>query len=427
MRKLMFRSPLSLLATLLLVACGQAPRAPGSAEWLAAWGSAQLAQAPVKAEAVPPVWQQPLRDVSLRQIVRTTVAGTTLRVRVSNLFGQEPLQLSAASVALVQPGTESGRPLLQAGSLKPLSFQGRRELTVAPGTEVWSDAVALHLPRVADLAVQMHIVSAPAVATVHPGSRISSWALPGNRVDSADWADATARDGWWHLASVDVGGAAAQPVLVATGDSITDGYGVPAGSYQRWTDALTRRLAVQARAASVVNTGIGGNRILQDGLGPRLLARFDRDALARSGVTHVVLLEGVNDLGTSHRQRATTPESRAALLADLQRGLSTLAAQARERSVCLFVATVMPYGGSGYYQPQPENEADRQALNAWIRQPGRFDGVVDFDSVMRDPARPSHLKREVDNDGLHPSLAGYQTMADAFPVEWLDRRCGAPR
>jgi lysophospholipase L1-like esterase len=137
----------------------------------------------------------------------------------------------------------------------------------------------------------------------------------------------------------------------------------------------------------------------------------------------VVLLEGVNDLGTSHRQRATTPESRARLLADLQNGLSTVAAQARERGVCLFVSTVMPYGGSGYYQPQPENEADRQALNSWIRQPGRFDGVVDFDALTRDPARPSHLKREVDDDGLHPSMAGYRAMADAFPVEWLDRRC----
>ena len=209
------------------------------------------------------------------------------------------------------------------------------------------------------------------------------------------------------------------PVATSTG------CGVPVGSYLRWTDALARRLAAQGKAAAVVNTGIGGNRILKDGLGPRLLDRFDRDALARSGVTHVALLEGVNDLGVSHRQRATTPESRAALLADLQQGLTTLASQARERGVCLFVATVMPYAGSGYYQPQPENEADRQALNRWIREPGRFDAVIDFDALTRDAARPAYLKREVDNDGLHPSMAGYQAMADAFPLEWLDRRCPA--
>lgn len=421
---------LGLITALLLAACGQAPRAPARNEWMAAWGSAQLEEPPANvanAANVSAHWQQPLRDVSLRQVVRTTLAGSTMRVRVSNLFGREPLQLGAASVALVQPGTEGGKPQLQAGSLTPLSFAGRRELSLAPGSETWSDPIALPLPRVADVAVQMHVVLGPAVATVHPGSRISSWALPGNRVDATDWDDASARDGWWHLAAVDVSGALPQPVLVATGDSITDGYGVPPGSYQRWTDALTRRLVMQGRAASVVNTGIGGNRILQNGLGPRLLARFDRDALARSGVTHVVLLEGVNDLGTSHRQRTTTPESRATLLADLQRALSTMAAQARERGVCLFVATVMPYGGSGYYQPQPENEADRQTLNTWIRQPARFDGVIDFDALMRDPARPSHLKREVDNDGLHPSMAGYQAMADAFPIEWLDKRCGAVR
>lgn len=407
----------SLAAALALAGCtGLTPRPPASADWVAAWGSAQLAQAPAAGAA-------PLRDVSLRQVVRTTVAGSSLRVRVSNLFGREPLVLGAAGVALLQPGTEGGRPRLRPETLQPLSFDGRQGLSLAPGAEAWSDPVALPLPRVADVAVQLHIVAAPAQATAHPGSRISSWTLPGNQAQVADWHDATARDGWWHLAAVDVAGAVPQPVLVAIGDSITDGYGVPAGSYQRWTDALTRRLAAQQRAAAVVNTGIGGNRILQDGLGPRLLGRFERDALSRSGVTHVMLLEGVNDLGGSHRQRVTTPASRAALLAELQQGLTALAAQARGRGVCLFVGTVMPYGGSGYYQPQPENEADRQALNAWMREPGRFDGVVDFDALARDPARPSHLKRELDNDGLHPSMAGYQAMADAFPVEWLDRRC----
>ncbi|MBW8891151.1 MAG: SGNH/GDSL hydrolase family protein [Burkholderiales bacterium] len=348
-------------------------------------------------------------------------------MRISNLFGREPLQLGAASVARVQPGTQAGRPMLEAGSLRPLSFQGRRELSLAPGTEAWSDPVALALPQLADVAVQMHVAAAPAWATVHPGSRISSWAVAGNQADASDWPDAVPRDGWWQLAAVDVSPRQPQPVLVAIGDSITDGYGVPPGSYLRWTDALARRLAALGRAAAVVNTGIGGNRILQDGLGPSLMSRFDRDALARSGVTHVVLLVGVNDLGVSHRQRVTTPESRAALLAELQKGLATLARQARERGVCLFVSTVMPYGGSGYYQPQVENEADRQSLNTWIRQPGRFDGVVDFDALMRDPVRPSHLKREVDNDGLHPSMAGYQAMADAFPVEWLERRCDQKR
>lgn len=408
----------TLFAALLLAGCASlTSRAPAvDAGWLAAWGSAQLD---------PPAATAPRQDLSLRQVLRTTVAGQAVRVRVSNLFGREPLQLGAASVALVEPASVAGRPLLQAGSLRPLTFQGRRALALAPGAEAWSDPVALAVPRLADLAVQMHVRAAPAQPTGHPGARISSWTVPGDRVDAADWADAAAHDGWWHLAAVDVGGAAPQPVLVAIGDSITDGYGVPAGSYRRWTDALARRLVAQGREAAVVNTGIGGNRLLRDGLGPHVLARFERDVLARSGVTHAVLLAGVNDLGTSHRERATTPESRAALLAQLQAGLGTLRAQAGSRGVCLWVATVPPYGGSGYYQPRPENEADRQALNDWIRHAGGFDAVVDFDALLRDPARPSHLQPAFDHDGLHPSLAGYQAMADAFPVEQLDRPCPA--
>jgi lysophospholipase L1-like esterase len=420
------RRPILLLAALLLASCAT-PSREASPPWLAAWGSAQLDQPPAAPGNVPPPapWQAPLNDVSLRQVVRTTVAGTAMRVRISNLFGQQELVVDAASVALVTPGSESARPTLQAASLRPLRFGGRRELRLAPGAEAWSDPVALAVPRLADVAVQMHLVQSPAHATVHPGSRIQSWALAGNHADRADWSAATPRDGWWHLAALDVQTAQAQPVLVAIGDSITDGYGVQAGSYQRWTDALSRRLVAQGQAASVVNTGIGGNRLLRDGLGPRVLERFERDALARSGTTHAVLLVGVNDLGGSHRQRQTTTESRAALLAEMKAGFSTLQAQARARGVCLFISTVMPYGGSGYYQPAPENETDRQALNDWIRRDAGFDAVVDFDAIMRDPARPSHLRKELDNDGLHPSMAGYQAMADAFPLALLERRCPA--
>ena len=411
---------LLLAAALGLAGCAT-PRDAVPPAWAAAWGSAQLVPAP--AASAPAVWRQPLRDVSLRQIVRPSLAGRTLRVRVSNLFGDEPLVLGAASVARVsalQP-----QPQLEAASLTPLRFGGRRELTVPPHAEVWSDPVELAVPALADLAVQWHVRSGPVAPSAHPGSRIRSWAVAGDRADAADWPQAEGQDGWWQLAAVDVQPARPAPVLVATGDSITDGYGVPSGSYQRWTDALSRRLAALGREVAVVNTGIGGGRLLRDGLGPSLVSRFERDVLARSGVTHAVVLIGVNDLGVSHRGRPTTPESRAALLAELQAGFTDLATRARRQGVCLIGATVMPYGGSGYYAPQPENEALRQVLNAWLREPGRFDALVDFDALMRDAARPSHLRAELDNDGLHPSLAGYRAMAEAFPVALLDRRCAA--
>lgn len=327
-------------AALLLALAGCAgplQRGPGDG-WVAAWGSAMLGQAPPAPAASAP-WQQPMRDVSLRQVVRVDAAGTALRVRISNLFGAEPLLVGAASVARV--AELAPQPRLDAASLRPLSFAGRRELVVAPHAEAWSDPVEIALPRQADVAVQLHLLRGPAVASVHLGSRMRSWAVAGNRVDAAAWPEAVVEEGWWHLAAVDVR-ASPRAVLVATGDSITDGYGVPSGSYQRWTDALSRRLAAQGRDAVVVNTGIGGGRLLRDGLGPSLAARFERDVLARSGVTHAVVLIGVNDLGVSHRGRATTPESRAALLAELQAGFADLARRARARGVCLIGATLMP-------------------------------------------------------------------------------------
>jgi lysophospholipase L1-like esterase len=408
-----------LAAALLLAGCASMPR--GDGHWLAAWGSAQLDQAPPP--NATPVWRQPMRDVSLRQIVRVSVRGQALRVRVSNLFGDEPLVIGAASVALV--GALEPQPALHANTLTPLRFAGRRDVAVPAHAEVWSDPVELALPAlpVVDVAVQLHVQAGPTRASVHPGSRIRSWAVAGNRVGVADWPEAVAQEGWLHLAAVDVRAAKPVPVLVATGDSITDGYGVPSGSYQRWTDALSVRLNAEKREASVINTGIGGGRLLRDGLGPNLVSRFDRDVLERSGATHAVVLIGVNDLGVSHRGKPTTPASRAALLAELKVGFTDLAQRARARGVCLVGSTVMPYSGSGYYSPQAENEADRQALNAWLREPGRFDALVDFDALMRDPARPAWLRADVDNDGLHPSLAGYRVMAEAFPAEVLDRRC----
>lgn len=409
-----------LAAALALSGCGSPPQGPrAGGDWGAVWGGAMLAQ-PATNAGVPP-WRQPMRDVSLRQIVRVGAAGQALRVRVSNLFGDEPLILGAASVARVQ--ALDPQPVLDGATLTPLRFAGRRDVVVPAHAEVWSDPVELALPALADIAVQWHVEAGPAQASVHPGSRIRSWATVGNRAHVADWPDAVAQEGWWHLAAIDVRAAKPRPVLVATGDSITDGYGVPSGSYERWTDALSRRLVAEKRDVSVVNTGIGGGRLLREGLGPSLVSRFDRDVLERTGVTHAFVLIGVNDLGVSHRQKATTPESRAALLAELKAGFTDLARRARARGVCLFVSTVLPYSGSGYYAPQPENEADRVALNAWLREPGRFDALVDFDALMRDPARPSRIRAEVDNDGLHPSLAGYRVMAGAFPLDLLDRRC----
>lgn len=419
------------LAALLLAGCAQLGDADGGAAgqrvWVAGWGSAQLALEPLPAASAPsPAWQEPLRDVSLRQVLRITAAGDALRVRVSNLFGKAPLVLGGGAVSLPVPAGAGpvGPPQSRPETLRPLRFAGQAGLTLAPGAEAWSDPVELPLQRQSELLVDLHLQQGVAPSTAHPGSRIHSWAAPGSRLGAAVWPDAMARIGWWQLAALDVRSRAAPTVLVAIGDSITDGYGVPPGSYQRWPDLLAQRLAGAAREVSVINTGIGGNRLLRDGLGPSVLSRFDRDALARSGATHAVLLIGVNDLGVQRRDGQDSPQARALLLQELQQGLRTVARQARQRGVCLAVSTVLPYGSSGYYKPGPENEADRQALNTWIRGPAEFDAVVDFDALMRDPVHPERLRADLDSgDGLHPSMAGYRAMAEAFPVALLERRC----
>jgi lysophospholipase L1-like esterase len=169
----------------------------------------------------------------------------------------------------------------------------------------------------------------------------------------------------------------------------------------------------------VVNAGIGGGRMLRDGLGPNLVSRFERDVLARPGVSHAIVMIGVNDFGVQHRNREDSPAERARLVADLEQAYRQLVARAHLQGVCVLGATITPYGGSGYYQPDPENEADRLAYNQWIRSAGVVDGVVDFDAALRDPAQPDHLRKALDNDGLHPSTAGYQAMADAVPLEQL--------
>lgn len=403
--------------------------AGGAGDWRAAWGSAQLAMEPLPVASAPSAaWQEPLRDVSLRQVVRVTAAGDAVRVRVSNLLGRSPLVLGGASVALIDVPAAGfdGVPQARPETLRALRFGGYAELTLAPGAEVWSDAVDLAVPRQAELLVDLHVQQGAAPATAHPGSRIRSWAAPGSRLGHPAWPGATPRIGWWHLAALDVRGRTPVPVLVAIGDSITDGYGVPPGTYQRWPDLLAQRLGSVHRPASVINTGIGGNRLLRDGLGPSVLSRFERDALARSGASHAVLLIGVNDLGVLRRYGQDSASARAAMLQDLQQALLALAQQARERGVCLAVSTVLPYGSSGYYKPGADNEADRRALNAWIRGPAGFDAVIDFDQLTRDPAQPERLRADLDSgDGLHPSMAGYRAMAEAFPLPFLDRRCGA--
>jgi lysophospholipase L1-like esterase len=386
----------------------------GSSHWVASWGTAQMQ--PDAKNALPKTsWQ----DATLRQIVRVSLGGTLVRVRISNVFGTAPLVVDAASLAIAAgPGQAEVDP----ASIRPLRFNGGASVMVPAGADFVSDAVELPHAAGADLAVSMHFSAEPAGQTSHPGSRTTSFVVKGNQVLAAHWNEAEKVTHWYQLEDIDVLAPASTHAVVAIGDSITDGYGTTTDGNDRWTDDLATRLRANGMAnLGVVNAGIGGGRLLRDGLGPNLVSRFERDVIGRDGVTHAIVMIGVNDLGSQHRNGEDTPQARQQLLEDMRAGYRQLIERAHAHGICVIGGTVTPYARSGYYKPGPLNEQDRQALNAWIRTPGLFDAVADFDAALRDPAHPDHLQKQYDNDGLHPSLAGYRAMAEAVPLKTLQR------
>lgn len=378
--------------------------------WVGAWASSQMT-----AENEHALPDGAMDDVTLRQVVRLTASGDQIRIRLSNAFGNAPLHI--ASAALTRPVTRNGA-LVDPAALTPLTFAGRESVMVPAGAEFISDPVDFRAEALSHLAIILNVADAPSHLTAHPGARATSRMGPGDQTGAAALSDEATFTRWYLLSGVDVMGPPAAGAIVVLGDSITDGYGVAADTDSRWPDILAERLQADPRTAhlSVLNQGIGGNRVLRDGLGPNALARFERDVLGQTGVTHLILLEGVNDLGVLTRDAPATPDAHAALVADMIAAYAQMTARARERGVTVIGATIMPYGGSDYYHPDAANEADRQAINAWFRTSGNVDALIDFDAIMRDPDRPAHLRPEYDSDGLHPSIDGYRAMGEAVDL-----------
>jgi len=270
-----------------------------------------------------------------------------------------------------------------------------------------------------DLAITIHFETAPAGQTGHPGSRATSYLVHGDMVSAAELPEPKKVEHWYFIAAVEVTAPPKAAAIAALGDSITDGHGATTDGNNRWTDVLAQRLQTEnaKHPRAVINEGIGGNRLLLDGLGPNALARFDEDVLAPAGVRYAIVLEGVNDLGMTTREGEIAASEHEALVRRILSAYEQMIMRAHAHGIEVIGATILPFVGSQFYHPGPATEADRQAINEWIRTRGHFDAVIDFDKVVRDPEHPDHLLAKFDSgDHLHPSVAGYAAMAQAIPL-----------
>lgn len=381
--------------------------------WVGSWASAQ--QIPEARNALAP---DDLENATLRQVIRTSLGGRRMRLRVSNVYGTAPLTLDEVSIARsADPRSSSIEPR----SSMAVTFSGRETVTIPAGAYMLSDPVDSQVAAVTHLAVSMHFPAPPAQQTGHPGSRATSYILAGNHVTRDSLPGAQRVDHWYQVSGLDVQADTPSRALLVIGDSITDGFGVQPNTDQRWTDFLLARIRRDADlrdTLAVLNVGLGGNRLLLDGLGPNGLARFDRDVVNRPGARYVIVLLGVNDLGSLSRDHEAAPQDYDLLVREMTAAYEQMIGRARANGLRTVGATIMPFAGSSFYPSNPMAEAARLEINEWIRTPGNFDAVIDFDERMRSPDDPSRLDPAFDSgDHLHPSIAGYRAMAEFVPLE----------
>lgn len=358
-------------------------------------------------------------DVSgqtLRLIVHTSLGGPKTRVWLSNRYGTEPLHIGAVHVGICAAADGDGGAI-RPGSDRALTFNRLGSVTIPPGATIVSDAAALDVPPLTDLAVSLYFPDHTLATTQHGGAQQVSYAANGDLTGAPTMPEnAWTEHSWYVLTGVDVS-APGSFAVVALGDSITDGNHSTQSANRRWPDDLAVRLQADAatRAAGllgVVNAGISGNRVLLDGTGPNALMRFDADVLDRSGVRYLILFHGINDIeAVTHQHQAYGD-----LDARLEWALVQMAELAHERGIKVFGATQMT-DCRNLHCASAEGEATRQALNDWIRTTPVFDGVIDFDRIMRDPEHPSQMLPKYDSgDSVHPNDAGYAAMADGIDL-----------
>jgi lysophospholipase L1-like esterase len=382
-----------------------------SPQWVGSWAASQ--QLVEWTNSLPPA---SMRDGTLRQIVHLSIGGSQIRLHISNRYNDAPLRIDSVHIAR---SADPASARIDPSTDTVVTFFGSRDVTIPPNSAYISDPIALTVAHAADLVISIHLDDQPPLETGHPGSHATSYIEPGNHVADTDFANPTKIDHWYFISGIDV--ATNARAIVTLGDSITDGRGSTTNGNDRWPDLLAKRLLANAPATSnvgVLNQGIGGNRILLNGVGPSAVARFNDDVIAQPGVLYLIVLEGVNDIGVFSRLEDPPQADHDALVARIESGYQQIVESAHQQGIKVYGATITPFAGSDYYHPGPRTEADRQKINEWIRARGNFDAVIDFDATLRDPQNPSHLLPAYDcGDHLHPSPAGYAAMANSIPLE----------
>jgi lysophospholipase L1-like esterase len=449
---------MAVLAALATIPSAVAQKPAGTDHWVGTWATS--VQIPEPQNSLTPA---DMTDSTIRQIVHLSIGGSTVRVHLSNAFGTRPLHLFSVHIAR---SADLATSRIDLATDHALTFNGAPDVIIPPGAQYISDPVAFPAAALSDVALTIHFDQAPSVETGHPGSRATTYIWLGDHVTAAEFpgpmipaqtlptprpqfprpAAATASQGqtpanpaaaptpaaappepaapadttsvrtiehWYTISGIDVIAPAKDFAVVALGDSITDGHATTTNGNNRWTDALNNKLqsSPATRHIAVLNHGIGGNHLLTDGLGPNVLARFDRDVLAQAGARYLIVFEAVNDLGG----RFSTPEQHAALVARIIGAYQQIIARAHAAGLTVIGATITPDGGSQYNRTGAAGDADRLAVNDWIKAPGHFDSVIDFATLIADPADPSRMAPAYDSgDHLHPGVAGYKVMGEAF-------------
>ncbi len=384
--------------------------APAQSVFYASWTAALVDSTAVLPGATAPA-PETFANQTIRQVVRLSLGGGTLRLKVSNLFGKTAITISAVRVA-----RSTGGSAIDVASDRAVTFGGQGSVSLAAGAEALSDPVALPVNALSHLAVSMYFAGPTPMPTIHTGARQTAYLAIGNQLaaPSIDAGGADRRDSYYGLAAVETSSAESTKVVVAFGDSITNGTGSSMDADRRYPNLLDDRVkAAGSTRTGVVNAGIPGNRWLHDFAGPSGNNRFDRDVLGVAGATHTIILMGINDIGFAVSP-APAQEVSAQQIID---AIATAAARAKAAGLKPLLGTLLPFKGAGYFSAA--GEENRQTVNAWIR--GNPDApVVDFDLAMRSADDAATLNPAYDSgDHLHPNDAGYAAMANAVDLAKL--------